>query len=147
MALRKNERFTELAEAVMLREALKISYAEAAKVLPSKQEITKTTVMNKVHSIAEEIPDTIYDEPKSVPYLYIEVDEDHVAEQHGRHGEENGSFISKLIYIYEYKQESTVAEGRYELVNKYYFGGLYQGDEGNKRLWSRVNVIKLMWWL
>ena len=141
IGLEKNERFTELAEAVMLREALKTSYAEAAKVLPSKQEITKTTVMNKVHSIAEEIPDTIYDEPKSVPYLYIEADEDHVAEQHGRHGEENGSFISKLIYIYEYKQESTVAEGRYELVNKYYFGGLYQGEEGNKRLWSRVNAF------
>ena len=141
IGLEKNERFTELAEAVLLREALKTSYAEAAKVLPSKQEITKTTVMNKVHSIAEEIPDTIYDKPKSVPYLYIEADEDHVAEQHGRHGEENGSFISKLIYIYEYKQESAVAEGRYELVNKYYFGGLYQGEEGNKRLWSRVNAF------
>ena len=97
--------------------------------------------MNKVHSIAEEIPDTIYDEPKSVPYLYIEADEDHVAEQHGRHREGNGSFISKLIYIYEYKQESTVAKGRYELVNKYYFGGLYQGKEGNKRLWPRVNAF------
>lgn len=140
IGLEKNERFTEVAEAVMLCEALKTSYSEAAKVLPSKQEITKTTVMNKVHSIADEIPDTIYDEPRAVPYLHIEADEDHVAEQHGRYGEaENASFISKLIYLYEYRQESDKVEGRYELVNKYYFSGLYPGDEGNKQLWTKVN--------
>ena len=140
IGLEKNERFTEMAETVMLCEALKTSYAEAAKVLPSKQEITKTTVMNKVHSIADEIPDKIYDKPRSVPYLHIEADEDHVAEQHGRYGEdENASFISKLVYLYEYRQESANAEGRYELVNKYYFSGLYPGTEGNKQLWTRVN--------
>lgn len=142
IGLEKNEHFTEAAEAALLCEALKTSYAEAAKVLPSKQEITKTTVMNKVHSIAEEIPDTIYEKPKSVPYLYIEADEDHVAEQHGRYWEgENSSFISKLIYIYEFRQESSNVEGRYELVNKYYFSGLYPGEDGNKKLWSKVNAF------
>jgi hypothetical protein len=49
IGLENNERFTEVAESFMLCEALKTSYAEAAKVLPSKQEITKITVMNKVH--------------------------------------------------------------------------------------------------
>lgn len=142
IGLEKNERFTEMAESLMLCEALKTSYAEAAKVLPSKQEITKTTVMNKVHSIADEIPDRIYDTPRTVPYLYIEADEDHVAEQHGRYGEEeNGSFISKLVYLYEYRQESANVKGRYELVNKYFFSGLYPGEEGTKKLWSRVNAF------
>lgn len=142
IGLEKNERFTEIAEAAMLCEALKTSYAEATKVLPSKQEITKTTVMNKVHAIAEEIPDTIYEEPKSVKYLYIEADEDHVAEQHGRFGEgKNASFVSKLVYIYEYKQEDPNVKDRYELVNKYYFSGLYLGEEGNKRLWSKVEAF------
>lgn len=140
IGLERNERFTEVAEALMLCEALKTSYAEAANVIPSKQEITKTTVMNKVHSIADEIPDKIYDTPRTVPYLHIEADEDHVAEQHGRYGEAaNASFISKLIYLYEYRQESANVEGRYELVNKYYFSGLYPGAEGNKQLWLRVN--------
>ena len=106
IGLERNERFTEVVESLMLCEALKTSYAEAAKVLPSKQEISKTTVMNKVHSIADEIPDKIYDTPRSVPYLHIEAD------------------------------ESANAEGRYELVNKYYFSGLYPGAEGNKQLWS-----------
>lgn len=141
--LDRNERFTECAEVAILTEALKTSYAEAANVLPSRQKISKTTVLNKVHSIAEDIPDTIYDEPKEVPYLFIEADEDHVAEQHGPHTdeEENKSFISKLIYIYEYKQNSTEAEGRKELVNKYYFSGLYPGEEGNRKLWMKVKAF------
>ena len=142
IGLERNERFTEVAEATMLCEALKTSYSEAAKVLPSKQEISKTTVMNKVHAIAEEIPDTIYDEPKSVPYLYIEADEDHVAEQHGRANEDNNSsFVSKLVYIYEYKRDDPDVNGRKELVNKYYFSGLYPGEEGNRRLWSKVEAF------
>lgn len=141
IGLEKNERFTEGAEAAMLCEALKTSYAEAARVLPSKQEITKTTVMNKVHSITEEIPDTIYDEPKSVPYLFIEADEDHVAEQHGRQSdsETNSSFVSKLVYVYEYKQDDSKVNGRKELINKYYFSGIYQGEAGNRKLWTKVS--------
>lgn len=141
IGLDKNERFTEGAEVAILTEALKTSYAEATRVIPSKQKISKTTVMNKVHSIAEEIPDTIYDEPKAVPYLYIEADEDHVAEQHGRHGDkdDNGSFITKLIYIYEYKQDAPNVCGRKELVNKYYFSGLYPGEDGNRKLWTKVS--------
>lgn len=50
----RNERFTECAEVAILTEALKTSYAEAANVLPSRQKISKTTVLNKVHSIASE---------------------------------------------------------------------------------------------
>lgn len=140
IGLERNERFTEAAEVAMLCEALKTSYREAARVLPSKQVITKTTVMNKVHGIAEEIPDATSEERRSVPYLYVEADEDHVAEQHGRSAEEgkNGSFMSKLVYVYECRRETDVRD-RFELVNKYYFGGLYAGREGTRRLWEKVN--------
>ncbi len=81
LALGKHERFTEEAEVLMLTEALKTSYAEAASVLPSKQKITKTTVMNKVHQIADEIPYEGLPERKKAEYLFIEADEDHVAER------------------------------------------------------------------
>ncbi len=48
-----------------------------------------------------------------MPYLYIEADEDGVAEQHGRANEDkNSSFISKLIYIYEYKRDFPNVNGR-----------------------------------
>lgn len=140
MGLSKNERFTEEAEVMLLIEALKTSYKEATRVLPSKQRITKTTVMNKVHGIAEEIP---YEGPevlKKVDYLFIEADEDHIAEQHGdaKLPSDNTSFISKLVYVYEFKQDSEECSARRELVNSFYFGGLYPGKDGNERLWRNV---------
>lgn len=140
LGLGAHERFTEEAEVILLTEAMKTSYAEAARSLPSKQEITKTTVMNKVHRIAKEIPLPTKEYKKSCKYLFIEADEDHVAEQHGRltPKEENSSFISKLAYVYEYKQESKGCKGRKELVNTFYFGGVYTGSNGTERFWNNV---------
>jgi len=140
IGLSKNERFTEEAEVILLTEALKTSYMEAARVLPSKQKITKTTVMNKVHGLAEEMPYVGPDSLKTVDYLFIEADEDHIAEQHGnvKTSEDNTSFISKLVYVYEFKKDSDDCSVRRELVNSFYFGGLYPGKEGNERLWRNV---------
>lgn len=140
IGLSKNERFTEEAEVVMLTEALKTSYQEAARALPSKQKITKTTVMNKVHSLAEEISFEKPAEKKKADYLFVEADEDHIAEQHGNAtaSEDNTSFISKLVYVYECKQDVLGSSSRKELVNKFYFGGLYPGREETEKLWKNV---------
>ena len=133
LGLDKHERFTEEAEVLLLTEALKTSYAEAARVLPSKQQITKTTVMNKVHGTADEMPLQEPEEIKNAEYLFVEADEDHVAEQHGDQtsAEENGSFISKLVYVYENKSVTEGYTDRKQLINKFYFSGLYPGPEGN----------------
>lgn len=141
MGLGKHERFTEEAEVMMLTEALKTSYSEAAKVLPSKSKIAKTTVMNKVHQIADEIPYEAPETKKECTYLFIEADEDHVAEQHGRwtKKEDNAGFISRLAYVYEYKRETPGCKGKKELVNKFHFGGLYQGHVGIEKFWNNVN--------
>lgn len=140
LGISAHERFTEEAEAVLLTEALKTSYAEAARALPSKQRITKTTVMNKVHGIAEQIPFPKRSQKKSCKYLFIEADEDHVAQQHGKWtpAEENKSFLCKLAYVYEYKQESKTCKGRKELVNTFYFSGVYEGSSGTERFWNKV---------
>lgn len=138
IGLDKHERFTEEAEALLLTEALKTSYSEAARVLPSKQKITKTTVMNKVHHLAEEVSCEEPEEIKKAEYLFIEADEDHIAEQHGDKSEDNKSFISKLVYIHEGRQDAAGYSARKELVNSFYFGGLYQGKEGNEKLWNNV---------
>jgi hypothetical protein len=140
IGLSKNEKFTEEAETMLLTEALKTSYSEAAAVLPSKQKITKTTVMNKVHQLAEGFP---YQEPaekKKAGYLFVEADEDHIAEQHGNgtKANDNSSFISKLVYVYECKQDVSGSATKKELVNSFYFGGLYQGKDGNEKLWKNV---------
>ena len=138
IGLDKHERFSEEAEVLLLTEALKTSYQEATRALPSKQQITKTTVMNKVHQIAEEMPCEGKEERKRAEYLFIEADEDHVAEQHGEYSTDNKSFISKLVYIYEYKQDVSGCTDRKELVNRFYFSGLYPGKTGNNKLWSNV---------
>ncbi len=140
LGLSDKERFTEAAEVAILTEALKTSYEEATKVIPSKTKITKTTVMNKIHGISDVIPYIPPVEKKQCKYLFIEADEDHVAEQHGRWNDKvlNKSFIARLVYIYEYKQESSACKGRKELVNKFYFGGLYSGKNELRKLWEEV---------
>lgn len=138
IGLDKHERFSEEAEVLLLTEALKTSYQEATRVLPSMQRITKTTVMNKVHQLAEEITYESSEELKQVDYLFIEADEDHVAEQHGDNSEDNKSFISKLVYVYESKQDIEGSKDKKELVNTFYFSGLYPGKEGNEKLWKNV---------
>ncbi len=138
LGLDAHERFSEAAETAILTEALKTSYEEATRVIPSKSEITKTTVMKKIHGIAEVIPLKEPTEKKKCKYLFIESDEDHVAEQHGRWSKENAGFISRLAYIYEYKRENPKVKGRKELVNTYYFSGLYEGSKGIQEFWEEV---------
>lgn len=138
LGLDAHERFSEAAETAILEEAIKTSYEEASKAVPSKSKITKTTVMNKVHGVADVIPFPTKEEKKKCEYLYIEADEDHVAEQHGRWKTENKGFISRLAYIYEYKQENPKVKGRKELVNTYYFSGLYEGSKGVKAFWQEI---------
>lgn len=138
LGLDAHERFSEAAETAILTEAMKTSYEEAAKVIPSKSEITKTTVMNKVHGIAEMIPFQVPETKKKCKYLFIEADEDHIAEQHGRWSKDNTGFISRLAYIYEYKQENPKIKGRKELVNTYYFSGLYEGSKGVRTFWEEI---------
>ena len=138
--LDKHERLTEAAEVALLTEALKTSYEEATKVLPSRQKVTKSTVYDKIHGIAEEIPLEIPAEKKVCEYLHIEADEDHVAEQHGRwnSSKDNASFITKLIYLYEQKQDVSEVKGRKELVGTFYFSGVYGGSDGVERFWNQV---------
>lgn len=138
LGLEAHERFSEAAETAILTEALKSSYEEAAKIIPSNSKITKTTVMNKVHGIAEVIPLKEPEQKKKCKYLFIEADEDHVAEQHGRWSKENPGFISRLAYVYEYKQENPKVKGRKELVNKYYFSGLYGESKGVQQFWEEI---------
>ena len=58
LRLPDRERFTAVAEAKLLNEAEVHSYQHAAESIKTTgQTITKTTVMNKVHSIEKEIPE------------------------------------------------------------------------------------------
>lgn len=119
--LPNRERFTPVAEAKVLNEAEVHSYQHAADSIQTKgQTITKTTVMNKVHSIEKELPpmEEAPVEKKACEYLYIEADEDHIHRQ--KDGKEQGCFMGKLI-------------------SPFYFGGLYTGTDQNASLWEKVD--------
>lgn len=133
LQLDSHERFSEGAETELLQEAVKSSYAKAAKILPTESEVSKTTVMNKVHQIADEIPLEEREERKKCEYLYIEADEDHISEQ----GETDGDgILGKLAYLYESKKE--IGKNKRELVNTFYQSGIYEGSEKNKKFWKRM---------
>ena len=133
------ERFTPSAEAKVLNEAEVHSYQHAAEAIKiNGQTITKTTVMNKVHSIEKELPEM--EEPlkekKACEYLYIEADEDHIHRQ--KCEKERDCFIGKLVYLFEGKEE--VCKGRRKLISPFYFGGIYAGSDQNAVLWENVDT-------
>ncbi len=140
LGLDRNERMTEGAEVKLLKVVAESSYAKAAKAIPTEQKISKTTVENKVHGIAEIIPYSAPKTKKRCPILFIEADEDHVAEQHGRYVPEGGNknFISRLAYVYEYKRAMPGCPARKELVGKFYKSGLYRGTKGVEAFWKEV---------
>lgn len=140
IGLDSRERFSEAAEASILIAAAKHSYEEATHAIPSRSGISKTSVMNKVHGIAEDLPCSPNEQQKSCRFLYIDADEDHVAEQHGRWSTQNKGFISRLVYIYEGKEEDPVS-GRIRLINKHYFSGVYEGEAGIRQLWEEVQAF------
>lgn len=137
MKLDPHERFSEAAEAAVLREAVKTSYREASLVIPTESGMTKTAVMNKVHGLTEWMPEEGHEEKKEAEWLLIDADEDHIAEQHGRgSSERNGSFMSRLLYVYEGKTEECA--GRKRLEGTHYIGGLYPGSEGIRSMWEEA---------
>lgn len=134
------ERLTTVAEAELLNEASVHSYQHAAdSVRTGSQTISKTTVMNRVHSLMEEFPDPIPApaEKKKAAYLYIEADEDHIHRQ--KDGKESGCFIGKLIYLFEGKED--VCSGRRKLIQPFYFGGICNGSDRNAYLWKLVETF------
>lgn len=131
-----HERFSAQAEAKAVSEAETHSYQHAADSLAvGEQTVSKTAVMEKIHGLRESFPEEGPGKKKAVEYLYIEADEDHVHEQ--KKGKEpSGSFIGKLIYLYEGKED--VCQGRRCLIAPHYHGGLYPGKEENAALWEEV---------
>ncbi len=140
MGLGKHVRMTEDAEARMLEEAVQSSYrrgGEGAAI--SGEAVSKETVMNKIHAL--QFPEVKpLPEKKAIRYLYIDADEDHVALQYlTEKGDlkklKGNTVMPKLVYVYE---GVTDKNGRNELVNTVYFGGVYEGSSGIGKLWNEV---------
>ena len=96
--------------------------------------------MNKIYSL--QFPKTeTQPKKKTLKYLYIDADEDHVALQClNKKGDirkpRANTVMPKLVYVYE---GITNENGRNKLVNKKHFGGVYEGGEDIEKLWKEVS--------
>lgn len=95
--------------------------------------------MNKIHAL-QFLKVGPQPEKKVLKYLYIDADEDHVSLQYlNQKGDiikpRINTIMPKLVYVYE---GITNENGRNELINKKYFGGVYEGGKAIEKLWNEV---------
>ena len=121
-------------------EASESSYRKGGKKAAYLDEISKQAVMNKVHEL-EVIQPALKTENKREPkILYIEADEDHVAQQ-GKNAKVQGKdkrsniLMPKLVYVHEGIDFDKSTKKRRVLKNTRYFGGICNSEE----LWLEVS--------
>lgn len=140
MGIEKHARMTEDASARLLEEAVQTSYRRGGEnVSVSGEVVSRETVMNKIHAL--QFPKAAPQKEKKVlKYLYIDADEDHVSLQYLHEKGDikspwSNTIMPKLVYVYE---GITDENGRNELINARYFGGVYEGGKGTEQLWTEV---------
>lgn len=137
-----HERMTEDALVKLLDEAADSSYRKSGMTTSIMEEVSKQTVMNKVHDLKFPPEQKRPGRKKKVEYLYIDADEDHVALQYDqakgdlRHGQ-HACVMPRLVYVYEGIEADGPEPSRHHLVNAQYFGGVYDG--GPRELWEEVD--------
>lgn len=110
----------------------------------TEDKISKQAVMKQVHEL--EIPEVkkTLKEKKEVRVLYIDADEDHVSLQFNKkkgdlgkdkNGRKQNTIMPRLIYLYEGIEKEGPSSKRNKLINKHYFGGVYNNSE---ELWDEV---------
>ena len=140
------KRLSEDAKVNLLEEAVQTSYRKAGEETCSNEDsVTKETVKDLLHEL--EFPEeTMAEEKKVVPYLYIDADEDHISLQFrenkgdlqkGENGYKENTEIGKLIYVYEGIEKEAPKSTRHRLINPHYFSGVYRAEK-NRELWEEV---------
>ena len=123
-----------------LEEASESSYRKGGEKAAYMDEVSKQAVMNKVHEIEITQPAIEIKEKTALKVLFIEADEDHVAQQGKKGKEQDGKkkrniLMPKLVYVHEGIGYEKSTKKRRVLKNLRYFGGLYKGED----LWLEVS--------
>ena len=146
MGMDPHERMTEDAEARLLEEAVQTSYRRGGEETSILDNVTKQTVMKKIHALQFPPEDKVLEEKKVVEYLFIDADEAHISLQYrdkkgdlvrNKHGRKNNNVIEKLVYCYEGIEEEAPGTKRHKLINSHYFCS-DSASEANKDFWARV---------
>lgn len=147
MGIEKHTRMTEDAEARILEEAVQTSYKKGGEnACISDEFVSKETVMNKLHVLEFPKETRIPEEKKTVDYLYIDADEDHVSLQfrekkgdliQNENHQKNNTAIAKLVYVYEGVEKEAPKSKKHKLINPYYFCRVCS-KEANEQFWDEI---------
>lgn len=146
LELDPNQRLTEDASARMLEEAVQTSYERGGQQVSMTTQVSRQTVKNKIHALQFPPENTIPEQKKVVDYLYMDADEDHVALQFrekkgdltkAENGVKNNGLITKMVCVYEGKEEETFHGKRRVLTNCHYFCGV-NSKEANLKFWDDI---------
>jgi hypothetical protein len=155
MDMDKHERFTEDAVAKLLEEAVQTSYRKGGEAASLEEDVSKQAVMNKIHELEFPADTEPAPEKKTVEYLYIEADEDHIPKQFNEkkgdlerteNGFKNNTIIGKLVVVHEgLEPESIIDEGgeierkskRWKLKTPHYFSSV-SGEKDNAVFWDEI---------
>lgn len=123
-----------------LEEAIDSSYRKGGEKATYMEEISKQAVMNKIHDLEIVQPPVKLEKKKDIEILYIEADEDHVAQQGKKTKVKNGEnssniLMPKLIYVHEGIDNEKSTKKRHVLKNVRHFGGLKRSED----LWIEVS--------
>lgn len=147
MGLKPGQRLTEDAIARILEEAVQTSYEKGARQASLTAQVSRQTVKNKIHSLDFPPNPSASVNRKQADYLYIDADEDHVALQFrekkgdlvkAENGAKNNGLLTKIVYVYEGKENETLHGKRKVLKNCHYFCGV-KNEKENQKFWDDIS--------
>ena len=121
-------------------EAVDSSYRKAGEKASYVEKISKQAVMDKIHNLEVVQPSVIIQHKKENRVLFIEADEDHVAQQKKKrqtqkNPNQRNILMPKMIYVHEGIDYEKSTTKRKVLKNVRYFGGMRNSEE----LWLEVS--------
>ena len=128
LGIEKGERIDKNVTAKAIELAGSVSYAKAGKNAVASEEVSRTSVMNRIRKNELKVEPKELEDKREVEYLYIQADEDHYKERN------KGSSISKIITIFEGSKivSKNIVPGsqvRKELTEKFTITGVYDQSE------------------
>ncbi|MDO4978236.1 MAG: ISLre2 family transposase [Eubacteriales bacterium] len=150
LGMEPHERITEDAEVKMYEEAAETSYRRGGEEISiTSDRVSKQTVKNKIHRLRFPEDKKECKVKRTVEYLYIDADEDHISlqfrEKKGdliktENNHKNNGMITKLVYVYEGIQPEAPKSKRNQLINPYYFSGKHgKNEELWKEIWGYIS--------
>ncbi|HEY5585653.1 MAG TPA: ISLre2 family transposase [Ruminiclostridium sp.] len=123
-----------------INEAVDSSYRKGGEKASYVEGISKQAVMNKIHDLEIVQPSVLIEHKKELKILFIEADEDHVAQQKKkREGPKRPNqrdiLMPKMVYVHEGIDYDKSTKKRKALKNVRYFGGLLKSED----LWLEVS--------